>query len=213
MIPKTISAPEYAPKAAENIYRILKGEILKGEIESGALLSESQLAKRFGVSRTPVREALSMLASNRLIASLPQRGHQVRTISFSEVMDAFRIRELLEVEGVRLAAQRISDDTICYLKELIATAKKKDLVAFNYEFHTTIAKASGNRVLAEFIEEILTLMERILAVHPDLVKYTEETIHPEVEIVEALENRDELAACEAMRRHIHDTMRKLTQIN
>ncbi len=213
MIPKTGSAPDPAPKAAENIYRILKGEILKGEIEPGALLSESRLAKRFGVSRTPVREALSMLAIDHLIATLPQRGHQVRTISFSEVMDAFRIRELLEVESVRLAVQHISDDTICYLKELIATAKKKDLVAFNYEFHTTIAKASGNRVLAEFIEEILILMERVLAVHPDLANYTERTIHPEFEIVEALENHDERAACEAMRGHIQDTMRILTQIN
>lgn len=213
MLEKPMPQIKNAPKAAETIYRVLKSEILSGVIEPGTLLSESQLAKRFGVSRTPAREALGILAYDRLVTSLPQRGHQVRTISFSEVKHAFRLRELLEVEGVRQAVHRISDEEICYLKELIATAQAGNLVSFNYEFHVTIAKASGNRVLADFIEELLMLMERVLLQDPDLAVYTEETIRPEAEIVEALENRDEHAACEAMRRHIQDTMRILTHIN
>jgi DNA-binding GntR family transcriptional regulator len=199
-------------KPAETIYRTLKNEILRGVVEPGALLSESKLAKRFGVSRTPVREALSMLNNDRLISSLPQRGHQVRTIPFSEAMDAFRLRELLEVEAIRLAVNRISDEKITYLKQLIENAKDNDLYVANYEFHTTIAKASGNRILAEYIEELLALMERILVVHPDFLKYSNEAIRPEAEIVEALEKRDENAACEAMRRHIRDTMSKVLQV-
>ncbi len=200
---------ERTPKAAENIYRILKEDILKGAIEPGALLSESKLAKRFGVSRTPVREALSMLANDRLTFALPQRGHQVRMISFSEAMDAFRIRELLEVEAIRLAVHRITDEQISFLKQLIKNTENRDLFTLNYEFHTAIAKASNNRILAEFVEEMLTLMERVLAVHPDFKAYSDESVQPEAEIIDALEKRDETAACEAMRRHIRDTMDKV----
>ncbi len=200
---------EATPKAAEKIHRILKSEILRGEIESGTMLSESKLAKRFGVSRTPVREALSMLANDRLTFALPQRGHQVRTISFSEAMDAFQIRELLEVEAVRLAVHCISAEKIGYLKKLIKDAKDGDSSAFNFEFHTIIAKASENRILAEFIEEMLTLMERILLVDPEYRQYTQDAWQPESEIVAALEKRDEAAASEAMRRHIRDTMGRI----
>jgi GntR family transcriptional regulator, rspAB operon transcriptional repressor len=203
---------EREPKAAENIHRVLKNEILRGVIDPGTLLSESKLAKRFGVSRTPVREALSMLANDRLIFSLPQRGHQVRTISFSEAIDAFRIRELLEVEAIRLAVHRISNEQIQELRQMVADARNTDSMVWNYEFHTTIAKASGNRILAEFTEELFTLMERILTVHPDFHNFSNEAIRPEIELLNALEQRDEAAACDAMRRHIRDTMNQILKV-
>jgi DNA-binding GntR family transcriptional regulator len=107
--PSISPSNEQEPKAAKKIHQVLKEEILNGIIEPGTLLSESKLASRFGVSRTPIREALSMLDNDRLIFSLPQRGHQVRTVSFSETVDAFRIRELLEVEAIRLAVHRIKE--------------------------------------------------------------------------------------------------------
>jgi DNA-binding GntR family transcriptional regulator len=207
-----LTAQDNTPKAAENIHRVLKCEILRGEIESGALLSESKLAKRFGVSRTPSREALSKLANDRLTFSLPQRGHLVRTISFSEAMEAFQLRELLEVEAVRLAVHRIPNEKINYLKNLIDNPKNDEIGVFNYEIHTTIAKASENRILAEFIEELLILMERILLVDPEFRQNTSESVQPEAEIIAALENRDETAACEAMRRHIRNTMSRVLKV-
>lgn len=213
--PVLAGSPE--PKAAENIHRILKREILTGEIEPGALLSESKLAKRFGVSRTPVREALSMLANERLIFSLPQRGHQVRTVSFSDVVDAFHTRELLEVEGVRLAVQHISDEKIVYLRAMTENTlynnlSEQEQMVFNYEFHSTIARGSGNHILAEFIEELLVFMQRVLVVNPEFDRLMNEGISPEAEIVTALEKRDEQAACEAMRRHIRNTMNRVLKI-
>jgi DNA-binding GntR family transcriptional regulator len=207
--PSISPSNEQEPKAAKKIHQVLKEEILNGIIEPGTLLSESKLASRFGVSRTPIREALSMLDNDRLIYSLPQRGHQVRTVSFSETVDAFRIRELLEVEAIRLAVHRITDERISYLKQLIEKAKIGDSYNFNYEFHTTIAKASNNRILAEFIEEMLILLNNVLLAHPDIRGSSSKSVEPEVKILEALERRDENAACEAMRAHIHESMEKV----
>jgi DNA-binding GntR family transcriptional regulator len=203
--PSSLGLREGQVRIAHEIYARLKSEILRGTIEPGSLLSESKLARRFGVSRTPVREALSLLASDGLITTLPQRGHLVRTISLYEVLDAFRVREILEVEAAGLAVHRISDAEIAYLREL-AEAREGDLPSLNHEFHTIIARASGNRILADFIDKLLMLMRRVLLFDPHLAGWTEEGTQEALAICEALAARDEAAAREAMRTHIRNTL-------
>ena len=169
-----------------------------GEIEPGTLLSESKLAARFSVSRTPVREALTMLASDGLITTLSRRGHLVRTVSFSEILGAFRLRELLEVEAAGLAAQRIGDHDLAYLQKLAKDRDSADIPARNREFHMTIANASGNRILAEFIERLLMLMQSVLIKDPHLKRWTNAGLQVELSIIDALASHDEEAAREAM---------------
>lgn len=191
----------------ENVYTALKHDIMWGKIESGTLLSELKLAARFGVSRTPVREALTMLASDGLINRLPRRGHLVRTVSLSEVLNAFCVRELLEVEAAAQAVRRISDREIARLRELVKAGENTDIPDLNRQFHVTIARASGNRILADFIERLLILMQSVLIRDPRyLDSRTEEGIEEELAIVNALAARDEEAAREAMRRHIRNTL-------
>lgn len=198
------SAPN--PSASEQVYAALKQEIMWGEIEPGTLLSELKVAARFGVSRTPVREALTMLASDGLITTLPRRGHLVRTIPFSEILGAFRLRELLEIEAAAQAAQRITDGELAYLRKLADCRDGADIPAINRQFHMTIARASGNRVLAEFIERLLILMQSVLIKDPHLAAWTEEGLQAELSIISALAARDEEAAREAMRGHIRNTL-------
>lgn len=194
------------PTVAQTIYTALKEEILWGRIESETLLSETALAGRFGVSRMPVREALAMLASDGLVVTLPRRGHLVRTVSLTEVLDAFRVREILEVESVAQAVHRIGEKDLARLRELIDIRATPDLPAVNREFHLTIARASGNRILAEFLEELLASMQRVLIEAPQTVAWFAEVAEEESAIVDALEARDEAAAEEAMRRHIRNTL-------
>jgi DNA-binding GntR family transcriptional regulator len=185
------------PRAADQIYITLKEEILSGEISSGDLLSENDIARRFEVSRTPVREALNQLACDGLVQVLPQRGHLVRTVSFSEIVEAFRLRELLEVEAAGEAARNITDQEIEDLT-LIMT-DPEDTVLANYRFHTAVAHISGNRLLRETLEEILMLMQRMIVIHPTLFDPS-----PEIKVIEALATRDPDAARTAMRAHIHE---------
>jgi DNA-binding GntR family transcriptional regulator len=189
----------------ELIYDQLKQEILSGEIAPGTLLSELEIAKRFGVSRTPVREALNRLACDRVIVALPQRGHLVRTVSVSEIVEAFRVRELLEVEAAGEAARRITDEEVAYLESLFQEDVDEPALA-NYRFHSAVARIAGNRLLADFIEEVLVLMQRMIANHPD-----RDVLEPELQVLEALAARDPDAAREAMRAHVHDVMEKLLQ--
>jgi DNA-binding GntR family transcriptional regulator len=192
--------------AADSAYARIKHEIMWGEIEPGTLLSELQLAARFGVSRTPVREALNLLTGDGLITTLPRRGHLVHTVSFTEILDAFRLRELLEVEAAGLAARRMTDEEIARLGEMIETRDSSDLPTSDREFHTSIARGSGNRLLADFVERLLMLMHRVLIVDPHLVERTEEGTNEMLAIVDALAARDEPAAREAMRSHIRNTL-------
>jgi DNA-binding GntR family transcriptional regulator len=185
------------PRAADGVYDALKNEILSGDIAPGEMLSENAIARRFQVSRTPVREALAQLACEGLVQVMPQRGHLVRTVSFSEVMEAFRMRELLEVEAAGEAARYITDEEIKHLRKLMTDPE--DNVTANYHFHTAIGRISRNRLLAETIEEILMLMQRMMINHPNILDP-----EPELKVLDALATRDPQAAREAMRAHIYE---------
>ena len=188
------------------IYPQLKNDILTGKIESGTLLSEIEIARQYGVSRTPVRNALSNLACERVVVALPQRGHLVRTITFSEVVETFRVREILEVEAAGEAAIRITDQQINELRQIYQDRLGEEAVLWNYRFHVAVAKFSGNRLLLEFIEEILVLMQRLLIDHPDMQRDSSE---PERKIIEALTTRDPEIARAAMRDHIQNVVERL----
>lgn len=196
-------------RAADEVYATLKNEILTGEIGPGELLSENEIAKRFSISRTPVREALSNLACEGLTEVLPQRGHQVRTISFTEIMEAFQLREILEVEAIGEAARRITDEELAHLNDIIESVGGNvgNTIMANYLFHTSIARFSGNRLLAEFVEELLMRMQRLLLDTPTLFDP-----NPELGIIEVLSRRDPEAARQAMRAHLQDTRDQLVGV-
>jgi DNA-binding GntR family transcriptional regulator len=185
------------PRAADEVFATLKDEILCGDIGPGQMLSENEIARRFGVSRTPVREALTQLACERLVQVMPQRGHLVRTVSFSEVMEAFRMRELLEVEAAGTAARYITDEEIESLRKLLSDPE--DTVTAHFKFHTAIGHISRNRLLAETLEEILMLMQRMVVNHP---KFGHQG--PELKVLEALATRDPETAREAIRAHVNE---------
>ncbi len=190
------------------IYEQLKTDILTGKIESGAMLSETAIAREFGVSRTPVRDALSLLVSDRLVKTLPQRGHLVRTITYLEVVEAFRVREVLEVEAAGLAAERITEEEIQGLRDFFTEDKLDDPLLWNYQFHARIGQLSGNRLLADFIDETLVLMQSLLIKHPKMgigKAYAE----PEWRVLQAIETRNPETAREAMRQHIQDAREQM----
>jgi GntR family transcriptional regulator, rspAB operon transcriptional repressor len=203
--------------AIDKVLVTLRQDILTGRIGAGELLSEISLSERFKVSRTPVRKALAVLASEGLITTLPKRGHLVRTVSLSEVKEAFFLREILEVEAVALACRRIKDSELDQLGSMYKNATPDQMAELNHKFHSTIAHASGNRILAEFIDQLLLLMQRIILLDPELTKFPPEGVEESVsaweefDILKALRARDEVAAREAMRRHIRRTEQMIWQ--
>src|ERR671938_1585208 len=106
---------------ADDIALALEDDIVSGRIEAGVVLRQEQLSERFGVSRTPIREALRRLAALGLVSFVPNRGVRVRTISREELHEAFMVRAELEALATEAAAEKITQEQ---LQELDAAEKR-----------------------------------------------------------------------------------------
>jgi DNA-binding GntR family transcriptional regulator len=147
---------------ADDIAGVLEDEIVGGAIEPGTVLRQEQLSERFGVSRTPVREALRRLAALGLVSFEPNRGVRVRSISASDLREAFLVRAELEALATEVATPRMGADDLAELDaierrfsaltlELRAQARsgeRRDSTLFvewmqaNYAFHDVIYRAA-----------------------------------------------------------------------
>lgn len=182
------------------VYDAIKQAIITGDIEQGAILNEGELARQYGVSRTPAREALLMLSFEGLVNVLPRAGYMVTQITVRDVQEAFHLREILELETARLAACHITPAQLEILEARKMGVPPEINPIYNREFHLTIAEASGNSRLAKLITQLLDEMERILVYDPILSGPHDPEEHER--IIQALRNKDQEAAMDAMRYHI-----------
>lgn len=139
------------PEAAAERLRTL---IIEGELAPGAKLNERELSERLGVSRTPLREAFRMLATDGLLTQLPNRGAQVVALSRNDVRDAFEVMAALEGLAGELAATRVTDGDIADLRALQIEMDKahgaRDLPAYyriNRQIHDRLNVIAANPVL------------------------------------------------------------------
>ncbi|MEQ8444236.1 MAG: GntR family transcriptional regulator [Alphaproteobacteria bacterium] len=142
------------PKRADIIANEIESLIFSGEYGDGDRLDEHDLAERFGVSRTPIRESLQRLAFSGLVEQIPRRGVFVRQPTPVELMEMFEVMGELEASCGRLAAKRISDSAIEELRtanhrcrDAMEAADTDRYYAENEVFHTTIYRESGNSFL------------------------------------------------------------------
>jgi DNA-binding GntR family transcriptional regulator len=148
---------------ADEIALLLEDDIVAGRIAPGSVLRQEQLSERFGVSRTPIREALRRLAALGLVSFVPNRGVRVRTLSREELREAFLVRAELESLATELATPRMTPDDLARLDEaesrfgtltLELRAKARsgvednplaiEWMKANYAFHDVIYEAAGS---------------------------------------------------------------------
>lgn len=198
----------------EKAYQAIKQAIIAGQLEQAKIYSINELSETFEVGRTPAREALVILASEGFIDPIPRSGYQVKSLSINDILEMFHLRSVLEVEGVGLAAERITDGGISLLEENNRLEKEIELSQdssldaqsyrqgfdLNLEFHLTIARASGNKRLADLVEKLLSELERVLAFDPYIVEPQQHAV-----IIDRLRRRDKLGSQAAMKKHIEDT--------
>jgi DNA-binding GntR family transcriptional regulator len=153
-----LETTETVPNRAAEVYEEIRRAIVEGSIRPNERLIEAELAERFDVSRTPIRESMQRLAADGLVASR-RRGWVVREHSPREIQDIYEVRAALEGYAARLAAERASDDEIAeivhihesYIAELERTSRGH-LLEHNDAFHNAVIAASKNARLAEQIE-------------------------------------------------------------
>lgn len=198
-----------SPSLEEMVYSRLEEEILTGELVCGTALGEIALAKRLGVSRTPIRGALHRLAEEGLVEISPNRGATVIGINVDDLIDIYKIRERLEGLASSLAAKRITPEEISRLTEAVDLADfyisrndTEHIKELDTVFHSIIYRASGSRFLARTLSElhrkIKSYRKRSLAVPGRLGK--SESEHRE--ILEAIKAGDADMADKLTSRHV-----------
>jgi DNA-binding GntR family transcriptional regulator len=180
------------------VVEVIREEILTNRFKSGSVVLERELAARFGVSKTPVREALSLLVHEGLVEVLPRKGYLVSSTTVRDAQDYFDLRIILEAAATESAAHRLTDEQLRQLETLAVADDPREgvgrMLERNFAFHMLIATASGNDRLA-------TLIERLLRETPRLI--TLGFVPGEHErLIGALRARDPIRARHAMEDHI-----------
>jgi len=171
-------------------------------------LDERQLAQDFGISRTPVREAMAQLEREGFVRSVPRRGVYVVRKTKREVIEMITAWAALESMAARLITQHASDADIAGLRRMFATfegdklhAKLDEYSAVNINFHQTIIKLSGNAVLISLAENLFTHMHMIRRQTIGEEDRADRSIHDHMNIIRALEARDTERAEDLVRQH------------
>lgn len=200
--PASRSAPRQTP---ELIYARLKEDISVGEIPQGTRLVEVQLAERYEVSRTPIRQALLALEQDGLVAR-DGRSMHVRAQTTTEIMELYDIREMLEERAARLAARRHdeSDEVILtrLLERMAEDISKTERYALNREFHKSIWRASHHAVLLQTLERLYVNSVLGLSTTLSSPDRWKETIVEHRGMVDAILRGDEDKAAELVRTHL-----------
>lgn len=198
------------PTRGVKLRRILESDIFAGRLEPGERLDEQALAKRFDVSRTPVREALRQLASSGLVEMRPHQGAVVATITIPKMIEMFEVMAELEGLCARLAARRMTDAERANLvkihEQCQQLAEKGDVEAYydgNKEFHEAIYAGSHNAFLEESTCSIRNRLSPYRRLQLQQSGRIAHSFAEHEEVVEAILKFDDEAAAKALSKHIN----------
>lgn len=201
------------PVLKHDVFRRLLLSIFAGEWSAGDRLPEVELAERFGVSRTPVREALLELAAIGFIELRPNCGAVMRPCGPRQVREIYQVREILEAEATRLACGRLDihqlEELVKRFEQLLAetprnAAWSKREWVIDRCHHELIARGCGNVRLAEEIERYGKLIQVIRESVGNVREAQVEAVEEHIEILRALIADQPSEAARLMRRHIRN---------
>jgi DNA-binding GntR family transcriptional regulator len=186
-------------------YEHIKQFILQGGLDEHTRLTEQYLSRQLGISKSPIREALTRLEAENLIRIEPRRGAYLRTLSTKDISELYDLREALETHVVRTA--RISPELIADLKQSVRGMRKfrRESNKFRYieedvRFHAGLANASGNELLCQALENVQDQIWIYRRNTYDLSSSSAPDFHEAILL--ALEKDDRTRAERAMREHI-----------
>ena len=203
----------------EQIYQKLHHDIIYCEINPNEILVESELAGRFGVSKTPVREALVQLAQEGWVKPSPRIGYEVKGLQIRDIHEVFYLRKLLEGEAAVLAARKATPEQVDEVRTIHDEKKeelkqeegdKMDYLEYHDSFHLNIAALSGYSHLEGFISRLLHETTRMRMTDPlmGLEGFTEEHVISE-KIYQAIEEGDGSKARSLLEEHIADSKKRI----
>lgn len=196
--------------SSQRVYSVLRSRILTKKWHPGDRLIEENIASELCVSRTPVREAIQRLANEGLVRLVPNAGARLASPSHEEIRNTFEVREYLECLAIARAAERITPEELDMLQETIDREEEifslKDFEAYleaNNHFHRIIGEASGNPVLAEFIDNLLARTTVYMMFYESFFdKETNPSLDEHRALLKALKTHDAKRAEQLMKVHL-----------
>jgi len=155
---------------SDHVLKQIQSAIVKGDIAPGSKISEPELARAYGISRGPLREALHRLEGQKLLVRVPHVGARVVSLSREDLGDLYQIRESLEGMACRLAAERMTAAQIAELREVLREHERDEafqagrgyyMQEGDYDFHYRIVQGSGNRMLFRLLCDELYQLARM----------------------------------------------------
>ncbi len=193
----------------EKIFKTLRDRIVYLEYPPGKLIPEKELCEEFGVSRTPLREAIKKLQEMKLVNVIPRYGTYVSPVDINEVRSAFEVKIKLEGLAGEMAAKRITNDKLSEMKAIIQEADillKEDghrqLIEIDARFHEIIYKATQNLLLQEILQNLHSRCARLWNSALSGLIPLSIIIHQLKEIYTSLEHRDPQKSSQLMEQHV-----------
>ncbi|PZQ77924.1 MAG: GntR family transcriptional regulator [Variovorax paradoxus] len=209
-----MSAVTLTPRALyEEVAEQLRQRIFRRELEPGSWIDELKIAEEFGISRTPLREALKVLAAEGLVTMKVRRGAYVTEVSERDLADVYHLLALLESDAVAVVAERASNAQVAELKalhaELEAAARpgqvdREHFFAINERFHMRVLAIADNRWRDQMVADLRKVMK--LNRHNSLLKAGRiaESLAEHRAVMAAIEARDPQAAMACMQAHFRN---------
>lgn len=181
----------------EKILETIRDAILKGSLKPGERVSEPELAERFGISRTPIREAFRQLESEGYLEVVPRKGAVVASLSERDVVEFYAIKSILEGHAARIAAERMSERDVerleainAKLQQIAAAGDIKSFFRVHDEFHELFIKVSGNDKLVELINQLVLKFNRLRLASLAQPGRMEISVQEHRKIIEAFRDHD-----------------------
>ena len=199
---------EYMP-LRDVVFKTLRQAILKGDMVPGERLMEIQLAKKLGVSRTPIREAIRKLELEGLVTMVPRKGAEVAGITEKNLRDVLEVRRALEELAIELACERIHEGMVTELvaaerdfKDATAGSDAIKIARMDEKFHDIIFQATENDKLVQMLNNLREQMYRYRLEYIKDEKPRQTLLAEHEEIINAIQSRQVSQAKSAIRSHI-----------
>lgn len=188
------------------IAEALRESIMQGELAAGEQLFQDEIAKQFGVSRIPVREALRQLEAEGLVTFYPHRGAVVTELSAIEVQEIYEIRVALETMALRIAMDRMSDADLKRAEDVLHRIEADPDVAhwgdLNWQFHDALYSPAQRPRLVAMIETLYVQMDRYVRMQLKHLNYMQRSQQEHWALLTACQQRDVQTAIGLLEQHI-----------
>jgi len=202
----------------ERIVNVLRESIIKGTLKPGERVAESELAEKYGISRTPIREAFRQLETEGFLKVIPRRGAEVASLTEGDVREFYEVKSLLESYAAKVAAERLTERDIKRL-ELLNTSMERfaqngDIKGFfkaDNDFHDVFIQKCGNDKLCNIIQNLLQQFQRVRIASFVIKGRMEVSVEQHKDIIKACCDKDSGLVEQLVKRNAEYSAKLLTQ--